>query len=387
MVDESDQIILNQFRSLSSDEIQLRLSLKTISRCLYSHYHKKVIILIDEYDVPLQAADQYGYYDQMVDFIRSVFSSALKTNDALEKGIMTGCLRISRESIFTGLNNFKVNSILEEMKTECFGFNENEVKQLLHDYQLSEYFSEVKEWYDGYLFGKTEVYNPWSTLMYVDRKSQFKDCRPAPFWANTSGNDIVVKYIESGDRLLKQDLETLMKGGFLLKPILPELTYREMDHINYIYSFLLLTGYLKAVENCGGNIYKLVIPNKEVYEIYHISFMRYFDDIRIEKKGLLYDALINRDAEKANTVLNDILFRSISYYDNVESFYHGFLMGVLNDHELRSNKEAGNGRFDICVYPDSILQPAVVIACKHSAEVRDLIKDAEEAAQQIKEKS
>lgn len=248
MVDESDQIILNQFRSLSSDEIQLRLSLKTISRCLYSHYHKKVIILIDEYDVPLQAADQYGYYDQMVDFIRSVFSSALKTNDALEKGIMTGCLRISRESIFTGLNNFKVNSILEEMKTECFGFNENEVKQLLHDYQLSEYFSEVKEWYDGYLFGKTEVYNPWSTLMYVDRKSQFKDCRPAPFWANTSGNDIVVKYIESGDRQLKQDLETLMKGGFLLKPILPELTYREMDHINYIYSFLLLTGYLKTVE-------------------------------------------------------------------------------------------------------------------------------------------
>ena len=168
----------------------LKFSLRIISNALYTYYHQKVIILIDEYDVPLQSAYQNNYYDEMVDFLRSVFSSALKTNDALEKGIMTGCLRISKESIFTGLNNFKTYSLLDEMNEEYFGFNENEVKQLLEDYQLSSYMDEVKEWYDGYLFGNIEIYNPWSTLMYVDKKSHFSSYKPTSFWANTSGNDL-----------------------------------------------------------------------------------------------------------------------------------------------------------------------------------------------------
>ena len=345
-----------------------------------------MIILIDEYDVPLQAAYQYGYYDEMVDFIRSVFSSALKTNDALEKGIMTGCLRISRESIFTGLNNFSSYSILDSTSDEFFGFTEKEVKEMLSAYQLEDCIEEVKDWYDGYKFGNIEIYNPWSTLMYIKNKTNNRDNKPVSYWANTSGNDLVVRYIESGDRTLKQDFEVLMDGGSLVKVIRPELTYREMDNINNIYSFLLLTGYLKAIEDMGENRYRLVIPNKEVYEIYKQSFMSYFEDYRSERKGLLYEALTKGETEKVNVILNDILLKSISYYDNAESFYHGFLVGVLNGYELKSNREAGEGRFDLCVYPDTILGTAVIIECKHSEGVRYLKKDAEEGTEQIKEK-
>ena len=345
-----------------------------------------MIILIDEYDVPLQAAYQYGYYDEMVDFIRSVFSSALKTNDALEKGIMTGCLRISRESIFTGLNNFSSYSILDSTSDEFFGFTEKEVKEMLSAYQLEDCIEEVKDWYDGYKFGNIEIYNPWSTLMYIKNKTNNRDNKPVSYWANTSGNDLVVRYIESGDRTLKQDFEVLMDGGSLVKVIRPELTYREMDNINNIYSFLLLTGYLKAIEDMGENRYRLVIPNKEVYEIYKQSFMSYFEDYRSERKGLLYEALTKGETEKVNVILNDILLKSISYYDNAESFYHGFLVGVLNDYELKSNREAGEGRFDLCVYPDTIQGTAVIIECKHSEGVRYLKKDAEEGTEQIKEK-
>lgn len=222
--------------------------------------------------------------------------------------------------------------------------------------------------------------------MYVDKKSQFKDYKPESFWANTSGNDIVVKYIESGDKQLKQEFESLMDGKSLFKVIRPELTYREMDNINNIYSFLLLTGYLKVSECLDENQYRLVIPNKEVYEIYKQSFMRYFEDYKSERKIPLYEAFIQGNTEKANRILNDILLKSISYYDNAENFYHGFLMGILNGYDLKSNRESGDGRFDICVYPETILGTAIVIECKHSAGVRYLKKDASEGAKQIIEK-
>ena len=204
-VDEADQKILNDFRFLRAEEIQIRNSLKTISRCLEKHYGKKAIILIDEYDVPLQSSYENGYYDEMVDFLRSIFSAALKTNDSLEKGILTGCLRISKESIFTGLNNFNVYSILDYGNERSFGFIEEEVKQLLTDYELSHHFDEVKEWYDGYLFGETEIYNPWSTLQYVHRKKMNSSSRALSFWANTSGNDIIYHYIKDSDVTMKEE--------------------------------------------------------------------------------------------------------------------------------------------------------------------------------------
>ena len=378
--------ILNKLHNRSSSVEDLKISLRVITNALYTYYQQKVIVLIDEYDVPLQAAYQNNYYEEMVEFLRSVVSSALKTNDALEKGVMTGCLRISKESIFTGLNNFTAYSVLNNISSESFGFTELEVKQLLKAYNLSEKMDEVKEWYDGYQFGNKEIYNPWSTLMYVKNITQDVSFKPISFWANTSGNDLIVKYIQNGDKKLRKEFDVLMSGQSLIKYIKPELTYREMDNINNIYSFLLLTGYLKVIKDRGENQYELVIPNKEVYEIYKQSFMSYFEDYTTSRKGELYQELVDGDAKKVNLLLNDILLRSISYFDNQESFYHGFLVGLLNDYEVVSNRESGNGRFDVCVLPENILGTVVLIECKHSISEDDLIDDAKEGARQIVEK-
>ena len=380
---DREKTLLNKYHMGIASKNELAESLLNISICLEKYYHQKVIILIDEYDVPLQSAYQNNYYDEMVDFLRSVFSSALKTNDALEKGIMTGCLRISKESIFTGLNNFTSYSILNNIGNEYFGFNENEVKQLLEDYQLSSYMNEVKEWYDGYLFGNTEIYNPWSTLMYVKNKIQDQSFKPVSFWANTSGNDLVVNYIQNGSDELHEEFEQLIQGQSLEKYIKPELTYREMDNINNIYSFLLLTGYLRVIEDLGENKYKLVIPNKEVYEIYKQTFMSYFEDYTFVRKENLYQSLVKGDVDHANEILGDILSRSINYFNNEESFYHGFLLGLFSGKKIKSNREAMHGRFDLCILPKQIFQTALVLECKHSKSVKDLISDASEGAQQI----
>ena len=380
---DREKTLLNKYHMGIASKNELAESLLNISICLEKYYHQKVIILIDEYDVPLQSAYQNNYYDEMVDFLRSVFSSALKTNDALEKGIMTGCLRISKESIFTGLNNFTSYSILNNIGNEYFGFNENEVKQLLEDYQLSSYMNEVKEWYDGYLFGNTEIYNPWSTLMYVKNKIQDQSFKPVSFWANTSGNDLVVNYIQNGSDELHEEFEQLIQGKSLEKYIKPELTYREMDNINNIYSFLLLTGYLRVIENLGENKYKLVIPNKEVYEIYKQSFMSYFEDYTFVRKADLYQCLVKEDVDQANEILGDILSRSISYFDNQESFYHGFLVGLFSGKKIKSNREAMHGRFDLCILPKQIFQTALILECKHSKSVKELVSDAKEGAKQI----
>ena len=380
---EREKILLNKYHMNTASKNELSESLLNISICLEKYYRQKVIILIDEYDVPLQAAYQNNYYDEMVEFLRSVFSSALKTNDALEKGIMTGCLRISKESIFTGLNNFKAYSILYKSKNEYFGFTKKEILQLLKDYNLTDYVDEVKEWYDGYLFGNIEIYNPWSTLMYVDCKLSSFDNKPISFWANTSGNDLVVNYIQNGSDELHEEFEQLIQGKSLTKYIKPELTYREMDNINNIYSFLLLTGYLKIKEDLGENKYKLIIPNKEVYEIYKQTFMSYFEDYTFVRKEDLYQSLVKGDVDHANEILGDILSRSISYFDNEESFYHGFLLGLFSGKKIKSNREAMHGRFDLCILPKQIFQTALILECKHSKNVKDLIKDASEGAQQI----
>lgn len=380
---DSEKKLFQKYADNETEDNELERALFNISYFLYKHYHQKVIILIDEYDVPLQAAYQHNYYDEMVEFLRSVFSSSLKTNDALEKGIMTGCLRISKESIFTGLNNFTSYSILNNIGDEYFGFTEKEVLQLLKDYQLSSYTSEVKEWYDGYLFGNIEIYNPWSTLMYVKNKIQDQSFKPISFWANTSGNDLVVNYIQNGSDELHEEFEQLIQGQSLTKYIKPELTYREMDNINNIYSFLLLTGYLKIKEDLGENQYKLIIPNKEVYEIYKQTFMSYFEDYTFVRKEDLYQSLVKGEVDQANELLGDILSRSISYFDNEESFYHGFLVGLFSGKKIKSNREAMHGRFDLCILPKQIFQTTLILECKHSKSVKDLIKDANVGVQQI----
>ena len=385
--------ILNSLYKRKSNEEELKFSLKIITQALYEHYQQKVILLIDEYDVPLQSAYQNGYYDKMVSFIRAILSSALKTNNALEKGILTGCLRISKESIFTGLNNFTINSLLDYSGSDDFGFTPSDIDNLLKYYELTNYKDEIKEWYDGYLFGDQDIYNPWSTLVYIKYKNENIKYQPTSYWANTSGNDIIMNYIQMASPKLREEFEQLLQGKSLIKEIKQDLTYKEMDNINNVYSFLLLTGYLKiksrieAVDEYNPNNtitkYELVIPNKEVSEIYRQKFMDYFNDFVDLKKNDLYQAMIQGQEKKVNDLLDDILERSISYYDNYEAFYHGFLVGLFNDYTVESNQEAGKGRFDVCIFPKRIRDTLVLIECKHSSNEENLIEDSKEGIKQI----
>ena len=397
LIDESDKKTLNDLRFLRADPIQLKNSLSMLSRCLYQHYHQKVIILIDEYDVPLQSAYQHGYYDEMVDFIRSVFSSALKTNDALERGVLTGCLRISKESIFTGLNNFTVRTITDVEASDCFGFTQEEIDELLKYYNLMDNRQEMKEWYDGYLFGKTEIYNSWSALNYVKKLLNDDHFQAVSFWANTSSNDLVKTYIEYATMTMKEEFEKLINDQSIIKKIVPELTYREMDFHSIqtmndnVYSFLLFTGYLKIkskVDNDHPYTYELVIPNKEVKYIYEDIFMKWFDSYQRERKGKFIDKLIKGEMIEAIDLLNDVLESSISYYDSLESFYHGFMVGFLQEteYEIQSNKESGEGRFDIALVPRRITRECIILECKHSKSVGTLIQDSQIAADQIVQK-
>ena len=400
IIDEADYNILNDFRFLKPDEVQLKNSLKILSNCLYKYYQQRVIILIDEYDVPLQSAYNNGYYDEMVDFLRSIFSSALKTNDALERGILTGCLRIAKESIFTGLNNFTVRSITSQYACDCFGFTQEEIDDLLDYYDLINKRDEIKDWYDGYLFDKTEIYNPWSVLNYIKELLGDKDFHAISFWANTSSNDLVRQYIENATMKMKEEFEELINGKSIIKKITPELTYREMnfksskDMNDNVYSFLLFTGYLKIKEKVYENnelvedTYKLVIPNKEVKKIYENIFMKWFESYQRERRNEFINNLLDNQEKRAQKTLNQVLKSSISYYDNYESFYHGFMVGFLNadGYEVKSNRESGEGRFDLAVLPMDIDDLAIIIECKHSNSIKELRKDSKEASNQIIEK-
>ena len=390
-LDEVDKNKLEKYRSGESTITEIKNSLLFISRCLKRHYNQKVIILIDEYDVPLQSAYLHNYYDEMTNFMGGVLSSVLKTNDSLEKGILTGCLKTAKESIFTGLNNFTVYSIFNKGKTSRhFGFTQSEIDELLRYYHLEEYQDKIKEWYDGYLFGNVNIYNPWSTLNYIRQIIQEQDDMMASYWANTSGNDIVYNYIKKGNEVLKKEFEEPVQGGSVLKTIKPELTYREMEDIYNIYSFLLFTGYLKIKDRVYDdkqeiklNQYELEIPNKEVKVIYENQFQSYFEEYTQNKKEELVEALRNEEVNKANELLNDILNHAVSFYDNYEAFYHGFMIGLLSGYQVYSNRESGDGRFDIGIKPETILKPYVVIECKKADKLSSLVQVSQEAAKQI----
>lgn len=370
-------------RNITEDE--LSSVLYNLSRMMYKHFNSEVMIIIDEYDVPLRYAHQYGYYDDMLDFIRPLFSSALKTNNYLYKGIMTGCLRIAKESVFTGLNNFETDSMLNKNREAYFGFTEDEVKSILDEYNMPEKFKDIKDWYDGYLFGDKEVYNPWSTLKYIKESYSQDITEPVSYWANTSGNDIIYDYIKNDTGGLRKQFEMLTNGETLKKYINEQLTYRDLDNPDNIFSFLLSTGYLKATgKNSDGN-YNLVIPNKEVRKIYLDSFNEYFRDYTRTNTPELVKALTNGEEEKANEILNGILRANLSYYDNSEAFYHGFVLGTLDLYTTISNVEAGEGRLDIRLEDDKTGK-TIVLELKHSKHANDLEKDAELALKQIKDK-
>ena len=369
------------------NEVELQNALKFIVSCLYHHYRKKVILLIDEYDVPLQNAYLNGYYDEMVNFLRNVFSAAFKTNDALEKGVLTGCLRIAKESIFTGLNNFRVISIFDEISNQRFGFTQSEIDMMLQDYQRKDYQKQMKEWYDGYQFGGCDIYNPWSALMYVDKLANTSRREPESFWANTSGNDIIYRYIKEANPKMRDEFDILAAGGMIEKAVKDDITYREMDQINNVYSFLLYTGYLKAIRCLDEDkrIYQLMIPNKEIKRVFLSIFSEWFDE-QVEHSGNSFvEALMKEDLIQAADILNNILFQSISYFDYDEKFYHGLLIGMLSEYQTVSNGEAGLGRFDIAILPLSRMSRGVVLELKVAKQEEDLQKLSEEACRQIRD--
>lgn len=383
-LNDAQKNLLMQYQNGTSSIGNLMDALLKISMYLQQHYQKKVILLIDEYDVPLQNAYLNGYYNEMVDFLKNVFSAALKTNDALEKGMLTGCLRIAKETIFTGLNNFNVHSIFDKESSSDFGFTPDETMQLLQKYNLSSYSNIMKEWYDGYMFGGQEIYNPWSVLMYVQKIIQ-NDDEPESFWANTSGNDLVYRYIQQGDDEMKLDFDLLSTGGMIEKTIKSEVTYREMDDPENIYSFLLFTGYLKTMEKTGNNTYKIMIPNKEIHYIYITIFEEWFKKQIKNSKAAFFKALIEEDVKQANIILNNVLYQSISYYDYDEKYYHGFMVGILQGNGIvSSNQESGLGRFDIAILPRSLIERGLVLELKTSVSLTKLKQTAEKACEQIR---
>lgn len=332
-------------------------SLKMLSSLLEKHYSQKAILLIDEYDVPLDKAYHHGYYDRMIDLIRAMFGAALKTNDSLFFAVLTGCLRVSKESIFTGLNNLKVHSISDVKYDEYFGFTDNEVRAMLEAYGLGAHLDETREWYDGYRFGGQDVYCPWDVINYCDDLRSDPDAEPKAYWINTSGNDMVRRLIEKGaDGTTQMEIEQLIAGEVITKTLNENLTHSEIDkNIENIWSLLYMTGYMTITQKPSGGKYTLRIPNHEIRQIFMKQVMSWFrDKAEAESSRLndLYAAFEKGDTEAITEYLNEQLIDTVSFYDAQESFYHGFLLALLSTcagWRVASNRETGKGRSDIIV--------------------------------------
>ena len=381
----------------SMDENVLTSSLRLLSHLLFQHYGEKTVILIDEYDVPLDKAFQNGYYQEMVSLIRGLFGMALKTNDSLQFAVLTGCLRISKESIFTGLNNFKVLSILDSRFDEQFGFTDQEVQKILDDYELSSHFKETKEWYDGYRFGKADIYCPWDVVNYVEQLRYDPEAVPQDFWSNSSGNAMVRRFIDMADVSTKNEIERLIAGESIEKDVTPELTYDELDKsIENLWSVLFTTGYLTHKGRTESGKYRLVIPNREVRNLFVKKIREWFSDVsRKDGQTLeqLCDAFVNKNVEKIEQIFGDYLWNTISIRDTAvakekkENFYHGILLGLLGYKStwlIKSNAESGIGYSDILVEVPTN-RTGIVIELKY-AEGGDMDAACEEAMRQIEEK-
>lgn len=381
----------------SMDEDILGSSIQILSYLLCRHFGQKAVILIDEYDVPLDKAFENGYYREMVSLIRGLFGMALKTNDSLAFAVLTGCLRITKESIFTGLNNFKVLSILDPRFDEQFGFTDYEVKKILEDYGLASHFEETKEWYDGYHFGKADIYCPWDVINYVDQLKYDQTAEPQDFWSNSSGNAIVRRLIDKADVSTKNEIERLIAGESIEKDIAPELTYDEIDKsIENLWSVLFTTGYLTHKGRTESGKYRLVIPNREVRNLFVKKIREWFSDVTRndgETLDKLCNAFVNRDVEKIEKIFGDYLWNTISIRDTAvakekkENFYHGILLGLLGYKSswlTKSNAESGTGYSDILIeVPDN--RTGIVIELKY-AEDGDMDAACSEALRQIEEK-
>lgn len=369
-------------------------ALEFLSSCLMEYHEKKVIILIDEYDVPLENAYFGGFYEEMISFIRSLFESALKTNANLEFAVITGCLRISRESIFTGLNNLRIYSILSNQYADCFGFTEEEVKELLSSCQLKDNFVKVKSWYDGYRFGGREIYNPWSILNYVDTAMENHLAAPQRYWSNTSSNSIIRELVEGADAATRQEIEKLIAGEIIEKPVYEDITYDDIhESQDNLWNFLYFTGYLKSCRESfkGDTMYmELMIPNTEIRSIYKQTILAWFDKkIKACDRSELIHALENGDVEGAEKFVSEQLLDTISFFDYAENYYHGFLTGLLKGagkYLVVSNRESGNGRPDIILKAPSVRGFAIVLELKVADSFQQMEKECQKALAQIEDK-
>ena len=366
-------------------------SLKFLCRCLEDWHGKKAIVLIDEYDVPLEAAYQYGFYDKMVAFIRGLFEATLKTNNSLYFSVITGCLRISKESIFTGLNNLDINSILTADYGEYFGFTEPEVLKMCQDYNLEDKFQEMKDWYNGYLFGDTNVYNPWSCIKYIKTHLSKRDAYPEAYWVNTSSNSIVRDLIERADDSQKQVIEDLIAGGEITIPVHEDITYDEVyKSTDNLWNFMFFTGYFKKTGESYENRRRYItikIPNWEVDYIFREKVLSWFDEkIKETDRSALFTAIVTGNTEVFTSELQGLLQQTISFHDFYENFYHGFVAGVLTGMKgyiIKSNREGGSGRSDIFVYPVDKEKQAFVLEFKIASSIKELPEKAKEAVKQI----
>jgi hypothetical protein len=389
---------------LAFDKEKLISSLQLLSQLLYKHYGKKAVILIDEYDVPLDKAFQNGYYNEMVSLIRGLFGQALKTNEFLQFAVLTGCLRISKESIFTGLNNFKVMSITDSRFDEQFGFTDEEVRKLLSDYGMDSHFDEVKEWYDGYHFGRADVYCPWDVINHADHLRDDSDAKPQTYWINSSGNSLVRRLINRADSSTKDEIERLIAGEAVEKVIRQDLTYDEIENsIDNIWSVLFTTGYLTKIgevklPDSESYAYMLVIPNKEVREVFVLQIQEWFKAVVANDNDamkLLSKAILDKDEEILARQLNIVMGRMISILDTKapddmkENFYHGLLLGLLRgsnpDWLIKSNRESGDGFSDILIKPENP-DLGIVIEVKYAKEFKGLDAACDAAMAQIKQK-
>ena len=395
---EDDKYSFERFLREQDTLDDVQKSLKMLSGLLYQHYGQKVILLIDEYDVPLDKAFQHGYYKEMVALIRSLFSRALKTNDFLQFAVLTGCLRVSKESIFTGLNNFKVLSIADSRFDEHFGFTDAEVKQLLEDYGLSDHYDETKDWYDGYRFGHTDVYCPWDVINYVDLLRDDPQAEPQAFWINSSGNDLVKRFVDKADKTTQDEIERLIAGEAIEKAVRLELTYGEVDNsIDNLWSVLFTTGYLTQAGRVERGVYKLIIPNREVREVFVFQIQEWFKNtvVRDEKPMQAFcQAFLDGNAEEIQRRLTIILGKMISILDTKakddqkENFYHGLLLGLLRSEPnwlILSNVESGEGFSDILIEPEDP-DAGMVIEVKYSPTLAGMESACQAAMAQIKEK-
>ena len=373
-------------------------SLKMLSSLLYQHYGQKTILLIDEYDVPLDKAFQHGYYKEMVALIRGLFGQALKTNDYLQFAVLTGCLRVSKESIFTGLNNFKVLSITDSRFDEHFGFTDAEVKTLLDDYNLTAHYGETKEWYDGYRFGSVDVYCPWDVINHVDRLCGEPNAEPQAYWINTSGNDLVRRFVDKADKTTQGEIERLIAGEAIEKAVRLELTYNEIDNsIDNLWSVLFTTGYLTQAGKVERSVYKLIIPNREVREVFILQIQEWFKEtvVHDEKPMQAFcQAFLDGNAEEIQKRLTVILGKMISILDTKtkddqkENFYHGLLLGLLRSEPnwlILSNAESGDGFSDILIEPEDP-DAGIVVEVKYSPTLAGMESACVTALEQIKSK-